>query len=210
MKKNDIFEELRKQEQLVQSTPTFFLHYNLDTKQIINLRNYLEVTDSYPFIEVTEKDLGFSIKDIDISKYKISVGEDKKVKLEEIQHKAVLTNIDDYIYQIPKVSANVRLTAADISYDVLIEQNNKDKKFRIKLAKEFRERFASVETTKQRVYVYVTAVDDPNILYKTLNFSFADLVFNEFHTIDFDDFKGNQSNIYSMRFFQQYLHVDIR
>ena len=101
------------------------------------------------------------------------------------------------------------------SYDLLIEQNNKDKKFRIKLAKEFRERFLSSETTRQRVSVYVTAVDDPNILYKTLKLSIGQLLTDEYYKIDFDGksdyntFKGDDSNIFSMRYFKKYLHVDI-
>lgn len=208
-KSKDIFEKLKIQEQLV-STPIYYLHYDPLTKNIVNLRNYLEKIDSNPYIEITEKDLDVSLSQFDISKYKVVLDKNSGKKLERISSKVTFATIDDFIYEIPKINSDHRITAKDRSFDLLIEQNNIDNVFRIKLARELREKYSDNNNNLQYITVYVTESSDPNILYKTLKFTFGDLIQNEFYTIEYEDFKGNDVNIYAFKYFENYLHVDIR
>lgn len=205
---NSIFDILRKQEEEMKKKPVFFVHYDPVTTRIINIRNYVESTDKMPYIEMTLDNFDFSAKDFDSVKYTVNV---KEKTLEKITTDLIdLKKIDDFIYEIPKIESNVRITYADRPFDLLIEQNNPLKEFRVKLSKLLRDKFILQNKNYQRISVYVTATNDPNILHKTLQFTFGDLIQNEYYTIKYEDFDGSPVNIYAFKYFEDYLHVDIR
>lgn len=210
MTDEEIFELLKQQEEALLKKPTFYVHYDPITKNISSLRNYLDETDPFPHVELKEEDFDGSLSKLDITKYRI-VLENGKNKLEKIViHEAAITKINDFIYQIPKVVSDVRITADTQYFDLLIEQNNPLKEFRIKLSKMLREKFSLQSKDSQVIYLYVTAVNDPNILYKTLKCTIGQLIANEYYTLNFDDFQGDDVNIFGLKYFEEYLHVDIR
>lgn len=207
-KEDPIFEYLRQQEELISRKPTFYIHYDPITSLGVNLRNYMDTTDPLPYIELTENDFDFSDASFTISNYKVIVSEKKLEKVEE--QVIPITKIADFIYEIPKVVSEKRLTYKDRPFDLLIEQNNPLEEFRIKLSKPLREKFALQGKNSQEIHIYVTALNDPNILYKTLKFTFGDLIQHEYYTLPFEDFNGDNSNVYALKYFQEYIHVDIR
>lgn len=208
MNELEIFELLRKQEEEIRKQPVYYVYYDKSTYRIISLKNYLDEIDVNPYIKFAHTDFDFTSPGFNIVNYIIDPNEKKLKKIEDelIQIKT----IDDYIYEIPKVISDRRLTYADRSFDLLIEQNNSLKEFRIKLSKNLKEKFSLQNMFSQDMAVYVTEISDPNILYKTLKFSFGDVIFNEYYTIPFEDFKGNATNVYALRYFENYLHVDVR
>lgn len=211
---DEIFRKLKEQDEqleLMRTTkPVFYAHYDRSTKRLLSFRNYLEETDINPHIVVTEDDLDVPLAEFSVDT-QIIVFKDKKPKIERVLPANVgITKIDDFIYEIPKIVSEKRLTYRDHRFDLMIEQNNEKEEFRIKLAKTIRQKYSLQSFNHQLMYVYVTAVNDPNILYKTLKFTFGELIQHEYHTIKFDDFKGDEVNIYAFKYFDDYLHVDVR
>jgi len=208
MTNEELIKFLNQQELASKKKPIFFLHYNPETLRIVNFRNYLETKDELPYIELTEEELGIPLKNFDVINY--FVIPDKK-KIEKIIDEGIsISKIDDLIYEIPKIISNKRLTYKDKQFDLMIEQNNSLREFKIKLAKPLKEKFRFQGRSTQEMSVYVTAMNDPNILYKTLKFTFSNIIENEYFTITFGDFGGQEVNIYASKYFDNYLHVDIR
>lgn len=207
-KDNSVFDILKKQEEEIKNKPVFYVHYDLETLKIINIRNYLDSNDKLPFIEMTLDNFDFAAKDFDSVNYRVNLTEKTLDKI--VDNLLDLKKIDDFIYEVPKMESEVRITYADRPFDLLIEQNNPLKEFRIKLSKLLRDKFILQDRNFQKIFVYVTATNDPNILYKTLQFTFGDLIKNEYYTIKYDDFNGSPANIYAFKYFEDYLHVDIR
>lgn len=208
MTEEDIFELLRKQEEEMRKPPVFYVHYNRTTNRLKSIRNYLDESDEYPYIQFNQNDFDFDSPNFNLSNFMIDP-KDKKIK--KIENETLsITRIDSVIYEIPKIISDKRLTYADHPFDLLVEQNNPLQEFRIKLSKILRDKFVSQNLLSDEMSIYVTATNDPNILYKTLKFFFSDLVVNEYYTIPFEDFKGSNSNIYVLKFFENYLHVDLR
>jgi len=207
-KEDPIFEILRQQEEALKKKPIFYIHYDPVSFLGVNLRNYLDTTDTLPYIELTENDFDLSDPSFTISNYRIMANEKK---LEKIEEKVIpISKIADFIYEIPKIISKDRITYKDRPFDLLIEQNNPLKEFRIKLSKPLKEKFALQGKNNQSMHVYVTALNDPNILYKTLEFTFGELIQHEYYTLSFDDFNGDMANVYALKYFQDYIHVDIR
>lgn len=205
-KKDPIFEILKKQEMLINQLPVYYVHYDISTRRILSFRNYLEKNDENPFLKITEKDIEIPIEEFEISNYLVMTKE-KKTFLEKIKKEEAVNFglIDDIIFQIPKIEKVLE----NEPYDLLIEQNNDKGAFFIKLSNDISEKYKFLKVDKE-MYMYVTAPDDPNILYKTLKFNISDLVNTDYHKIKFEDFLGQKSNIYSLKYFQDYLHVDTR
>lgn len=203
-----VFELLRQQEEAIKKKPVFYIHYDPVTMLGVNLRNYLDAKDPLPYVEFKENDFDFSDPSFSICNYRIIIDEKKLVKIEE---KIIpISKIADFIYEIPKVISKERITYADRPFDLLIEQNNPLGEFRIKLSKPLKEKFALQGKNNQSMHVYVTALNDPNILYKTLKFTFGELIQHEYYTLPFEDFNGDMANVYALKYFQEYVHVDIR
>ena len=139
----------------------------------------------------------------------------KSIYLDEIIAQFMLENqkirslsklIYDEIYQIEKYYVRNDV----LGYDILIEQNNKSKEFKIKLSDELRIRLEYADNLSKKMILYVTAENDPNILYKTIDISILYLIDNIFKIIDFDDYDGTPCNIFTRKIFENYKHLDKR
>ena len=206
----DIFELLKQKEQENKAEKKFYIYYEPSTGEVVHLRNYLE-QDSHPFITITESDLEESIENFKPKDYLVLENK-KKMKLIKADTITIdQFNIDDLIYQIPKITVENRNQIKKHYYDIAIEQNNKDRVFRLKFSSETKEKFLPQQNLRQlSLSIYVTAESDPHILYQILEFKIRDLLDNQYYTINFDDFNGEKCNLFSRKYFQTYLHADIR
>ena len=135
MTEDEIFEYLKKQEEEMNKKPVFYVHYNISTGVIINFRNYLETTDPLPYISLTEEELNEPLDKFNISNYKV-VKENGKTKLEVfVPEDLSLSKIDDFIYEIPKIKCTNSENITE-PYDLLIEQDNISKEFRVRISDE--------------------------------------------------------------------------
>ena len=206
----DIFELLKQKEQESKKEKKFYVYYEPSTGEIIHLRNYLE-KDSHPFITISESDIEESLKNFTVKDYLV-LEKKKKMTLVKIDKITIdQFNIDDIIYQIPKVVVKNRNQIKKHYYDIAIEQNNKDKVFRLKLSADAKNNFLPQQNLRQLILnIYVTAENDPHILYQTLEFKLEDLLDHQFFTIKFDKFNGANCNLFAKKYFQTYLHADVK
>lgn len=191
---------------LAQSSETrFYLHYEPSSGKIMHLRNYLEV-DQFPYLEFTEIEENLNIND-----YQIIEKEGKRQLVKKDKFIDKISKIDDNIYQIPKRLADPSIKVSQITYqfDILIEQDNIKKEFRIRLSGMIKDQYYQTAESRQVFVCYVTSENDPNVLYKTLDLPLAKLLQYHYYTIPYDDYDGTPCNIFSMRYFQNYLHLVI-
>jgi hypothetical protein len=191
------------------STPEmlmYYFHYDPSNGKIINLRNYLEV-DEYPYLKFPQTDFN---SEISIDDYQIidNDGTKQLVKQKSIE---TISKIDDKVYQINKklVDPNIKISQTNYYFDVLIEQDNIKKEFRIRLSGALKDQYHQDLNSKNHNVFYVTAENDPNILYKTLDVPLAKLLQYYYYTIPYDNFTEFSCNIFSMRYFNNYLHLVI-
>lgn len=205
----DIFEILKERELESKQEKKYYVYYNSSTGEIIHFRNYLE-QDSNPFIVVSSSEIddvqNFKLKDF------LVIEKNKKMRMVNIDSARIDPfNIYDLIYQVPKIVIDSRTKIKDYRYDIAIEQNNEDRVFRLKISSEVKENFLLQPNLRQLILnIYVTAENDPHILYQTLEFRLQDLLDHQYHTIEYDDFNGETCNLFSKKYFQTYLHADIR
>ena len=104
-------------------------------------------------------------------------------------------NTQNFVYEIPKDQD---------SFEVKIKQNNVDKCWELELDKEFEQYIKSQNISidpSNQIYS-VTKLYDPNVLYKTLNFTNT-------HKIPFDskfEFDKINVSLYTIRKFSTYYH----
>lgn len=185
----------------------YYFYYDPSTGNIVHFRNYLEV-DDYPYIEVKQTEVD---SDISISEYQVVDIEGKKKLIKRDKSIDHLTKIDDTIHQISKKIAdlNIKVSQANYQFDLLIEQDNIKKEFRIHLSGAMKDQYHLNSKSNQHIFCYVTAENDPNILYKTLDIPLRNLLQSHYYTISYGDYDGTLCNIFSMRYFQNYLHLVI-
>lgn len=206
MDDNDALELLK--QLLSPSEPImFYFHYDPSTGNIINLRNYLEV-DEYPYLKFPCTDFDGEIY---INDYQVINQDGNKCLVKKNKSIETITKIDDIVHQISKKTAdpNIKISQVNYNFDVLIEQDNNKKEFRIRLSGALKDQYHKDLNSKKSLIFYVTAENDPNILYKTLDIPLNKLLQYHYYTIPYDDFIDISCNIFSTRYFQNYLHLVI-
>lgn len=138
----------------------------------------------------------------------------------------------DYVYEtIPNIKLNLTqlkslkrgqkillgkkiVQLSDIDSDIVVIENQIDNYWSIRLSNSMREFLQSSAYSKNdNLYFSITSKYDPNILYKTLNFSLNDLLNNNYKIYEFaHDFEFNnyELSIYTTKFFDSYAHEVIK
>lgn len=181
----------------------FYVYYNPTDGSINHVRNYFE-NDSSPYIEISEDDIDFS--NFNIEDYCV-LNDNNQMKLVKIEQSLVLdrlVNIKYFAYEIPKILTHTKYEITD--KDIIIEQNSWDKEFKISLSKEWIDMFGDSKNLRNDITLYVTAEQDPNILYKILNCSVETLIDHPV-IIEYDEFVDCPCSIYGTKYFEKYIHV---
>jgi hypothetical protein len=206
----DDLDALELLKQLLNPTPNieFYFHYDTLTGRVMSIRNYFESDDTYPYIKVSQSDYD---PDISMNDYRIIDKDGKKTLVKNLNLIDNIPKIDDTIYQIRKqlASPEVKISQRNYQFDLLIEQDNDKKEFRIRVSGEIKDQYHQVLTTNRKLVCYVTAENDPNILYRTLDIPMGHLLNYNYYTIPYGEYDGTPCNIFAFRFFQNYLHLVI-
>ena len=183
---------------------TYYFHYDPSNGNIKSISPSLE-TNEYPYIEVSQNEVDATIEYI--TEYQIIEKDSKPTLVKKEIHN--ISNVDDNIHQITKRLADPdkKISQVNYQFDMLIEQDNSKKEFRIRVSGSIKDQYRESLYSKQRFLCYVTAENDPNILYKTLDIPLAKLLQYHYYTISYDDYDGTPCNIFSMRYFYNYLHL---
>ena len=185
---------------------TYYFHYDPSNGIIKNINLNLE-TNEFPYIEISQNEV--DVTNEYITEYQI-IERDSKPTLvkKEIRN---ISKVDDNIHQIPKRLADPDKKISQLNYyfDLLIEQDNFKKEFRIRVSGSIKDQYRESLYSKQHFLFYVTAENDPNILYKTLDIPLAKLLQYHYYTISYEDYDGTPCNTFCMRYFYNYLHLVI-
>jgi len=204
----DLSEKLRLLISEVNAEPKYFFYYDSITLDIIYIKSHFEEDDKYHYIELLQSEV-VDIAVPSVNDFSI-VEVDGKKQVVQKQKTIKIDTIEDIIYQIPKTDADptIKISQANYIFDLLIEQDNSKKEFRIRLSSAIKDQYDR-KSLNQDMSFYVTAENDPNILYKTLKVHINELLKNHYYTIPYNDFEDTYCNIFSRRYFQQYLHMVI-
>ena len=206
----DVFEKLRELEEYVSVEKIFYVYYDQSTGKVIHFRNHV-VDDTYPFLEVRESDIG-DISDIDVRNFVVIEIANRKelVKRKSLEMIDAMSGIDDLVHRISKVNLSEKLEIPDQShdYDLLIEQDLKEKVFRFRLSYQLKQQFNEPVFQEKTINLYLTNENDPNILHKSYAINLYNLSRYWYYTIPFDeDMRPN--DFYTIRYFSKYLHMVI-
>jgi hypothetical protein len=186
---------------------TFYFYYDPSNGVIKHLKPFYE-DEGLPYITVPEDQVD---ADICLDDYRILEKDGKFQLIKEDRSIEKISKIDDNIHQIPKYLSDPdkKVSQANYQFDLLIEQDNIKKEFRIRISGIIKDQYKQSLGSKQKFLFYVTEENDPNILYKTLDISLSKLLQYHYYTIPYEDYDGTSCNIYSMRYFCNYLHLVI-
>jgi hypothetical protein len=205
----DIFERLELLQSQINSPKKIYIYYEVSTGAITTVSPNTDVDDINPYLEVFESDLTDPITNLEEFIVIENDGKMEIAKANDVQSK--LSTIDDIIYQLHKISYDptIKISQANYKFDLLIEQDNIKKEFRLRVSDPIKSQYQKSINLDQSMLFFVTADNDPNILYQTIDISMFNLLKHHYFTIPYNGYDGILCNIFSRRYFQNYLHIVI-
>jgi hypothetical protein len=181
----------------------YYVYYDPHTGSVLHIRNYEEI-DLYPHIVVLSSEL--PEKNRNLSDYSV-VEKNGEFKLTNKKVDLIKFNINEDIHMVKKI-----ITDEDSSvFDILIKQDNQEKKFYIIMSESLANRMENLWKNKRDIIMYVTSENDPNILYSTISFDAVLLIENKSITVEFDDYDGLlPCTFFTKKIFENYKHWDMR
>lgn len=189
------------------ATVTFYFHYDPSTGNIKSLRPYFE-DDDLPYVTLSQDEVS---NDICLDDYKVIEKDGIPQLIKKDRSQDTISKVDDNIYQIPKSLAapDKKISQINYQFDMLIEQDNTNKEFRVRVSGIIKDQYKDSVYSKQDFTLYVTEENDPNILFTTLDIPLSKLLQYHYYTIPYDEYDGTPCNIFSTKYFVTYLHLVI-
>ena len=181
----------------------YYVYYDPHTGSVLHIRNYEEI-DLYPHIVVLSSEL--PEKNRNLSDFLV-LEKNGEFKLTNKKIDLIKFDIDQDIHMIEKIK-----DANSPTFDILIKQDNQEKKFYFIMSDVLVSRLENLWKREKDIIMYVTAENDPNILYSTIRFDAFRLIKYSATVIDFDDgYDGaTPCTIFTRKLFQNYKHWDMR
>jgi hypothetical protein len=201
---NDVFSKLAELEN-IQNKKEYYVYYNPVNGDVIHIKNYFDPSESfYPFIKVPIEEFK---ENFSTTEYVI-INKPKLIKREFAHSDKIF---DDYIYRIMKkiTSNSVFFLNDSYEYDCLIEQDLHKREFRFRLSEKLRSLYNEISFNTKSIQFYLTDYNDPNIIYDIFNIDISDMVKYYWYTIPFRDSHQTINDIFTVRYFQNYLHIHI-
>lgn len=178
-----------------------YVVFNPDTSEVLSIPNYKPESGSY--IEVDPQEVRGLLLGVEpMSYYYVHYSKlTKKYELRlRLNNNIDSYNVNDLIYEVPKR----KKTNADIT----ITQDTKDTCWKIQIGGDLKANILAQQVSLNNTISFsVTRVNDPNILYKTLQLNFAKLENNKYVIFPFTEefeFQGEPVSIYTMKKFDRY------
>ena len=181
--------------------------FNPDTGELLSLPNFKPEDGSY--IEVDPKEVeGMLSGDEQLSHYRVEYS--KRKKKYELKSQLINDldsyNVNDLIYEVP--------TRKTKNADLTITQNTRDTCWKISVGGNLKTNLLSQKLSfNNKLSFSVTRKNDPNILYKTLQFDFNQFEDGKYLIIPFDqefEFLGEPVSIYTMKKLDKYYYEVIK
>jgi hypothetical protein len=204
---DDIFKRLKELEE-GNSNNRLYVYYEPSNGKVIHIRNYEEI-DIFPYISVLETEFGEENRDLNNYRVIEKQGEFKLVKKDNI---IIKYDVDNDIHLIKKISKEE--FEKDTDFDILIRQERKLKKLKkihIELSKELVFKLSQSWVENERMVVmFITAENDPNILYSTVKFKLQDLIDAGVLAIQLTGYDPSlPCDIVTKKIFNNYKHLEL-
>jgi hypothetical protein len=180
-----------------------YVYYDPDNGKVLHIRNYPE-QDEYPFIELESEDLDLDNDARKLTDYRIVYRKNipKLIKQEDY---IIKSDVKTDIYKIDKIFE----LDENLYTDLLIIQDNQNLRFSFHLSKDVLDRVSELINQKRELVFYITAENDPNILYQTIKFPIKKIKDNKKILIAFNGYDNSQPcSIYTKKLFEINLHLD--
>lgn len=209
----DIDEEtLKQQEQKTIVNNDQYVFYDSitgDLKGISNSSSELNL----PYIILNIEELNQIINGTNpLHEYKVifSPNEKEFVLIHVDEEEEGLRSISDVIYQYPfRVITGIPLEF-DKNNDITVIQDYSDTCWKFYINEELARNLGNKKLYFDNIHeLYVTALNDPNILYKTLKIPLKILITEYYYILPFDDidYKETKISIYSRKLFNKYQYI---
>lgn len=192
----DPFERLKILESLTHNKRYFY--YDSTNGTVVSIHN--SPTDvPYPCVEMSLEELPENFNSLNLTDFLVIFENNTHTVTTK---KVTVSKIDG---SVPVMYLKAAKQIVSV-YDLLIEQDNVKKEFRLSLSDSAKDYYAREGTTVNFTF-FVTLEDDPSILFTAFTVPFKDLLEQQFVSILFGTYNGARSKLYTIKFFQKYLHV---
>lgn len=196
MNEMDLFERLRILESLTHNKRYFY--YDSASGTVVSIHNSPR-DESYPCVEMSLEELPENFSSFNLTDFLVVFENNKHTVTTK---KITVPKIDG---SIPVVYLASTEQIVDV-YDLLIGQDNAKKEFRLSLSDAAKDYYAREGTTVNFTF-FVTLEDDPSILFTSFTVPFRHLLEQQYVSVPFGTYNGARSKLYTIKFFQKYLHV---
>lgn len=189
-----------------------YIFYDPETgnvKAISNTSNELDL----PYINLELDEVNSIINgQKSMFEYKVIFNPNEKefVLIHIEEEEEVLSSINDIIYQYPfKIDTSVPLIF-DSNNDITVIQDYTDTCWKFYINSNIAQSLSKRKLYFDNIHeLYVTAKNDPNILYKTMRIPLKELITNYHYILPFDDIDYNEIriSIYSRKLFSKYQYI---
>lgn len=206
----DPFKELELLKQLLAQEIKYYFYYEPSSGDISSILSYVDPDDENPYIVISKDDPLINVSNLNKINFQVITVDNKRVLIRRKINFDSLKKIDDIIYKMPRqvITIDTNISETEYNFDILIEQDTIKKEFRIRMSGYNRDQYDHKVESKNILMFYVTADNDPTILYKKLEIPVKDLIREKYVSIEYDN-DIDSCNIFSNRYFQDYIHLVI-
>lgn len=178
------------------------VYFDSDTGRIVAITNELRSDDEYAVITVDFKLVENLLIGSEIfDQYRVLLNEtSKEYQLEKV-NSVDLRSLTDSVFKIP-------LVKKPANTDLIVVQDRQNEKWIIKLNEAVYQSLLATQISNldKPTNLYITDLNDPNVLHDTLTFSISQ--FNNSRQIEFDLFDITLPvSIYCRKYFTSYAHI---
>jgi len=207
----DPFEELVLLKQLLVQEIKYYFYYDLPSGDITSILSYVDPNEENPYIEISKDNPLLNINDLNKINFQVIESDNKRTLTRRKINFDLIKKIDDIIYMMPRehIPVGTKISESEYKFDILIEQDTINREFRVRMSGYNRDQYDHKIESKNILVFFVTADNDPTILYKKLEIPVKHLINNKYFSIAYDS-DIDQCNIFSNRYFQDYIHLVIK
>jgi hypothetical protein len=175
-----------------------YFYYDPASGTVLKIHNHV-ADEPYPFVEMSIEELPDNFSSLNLDDFSVTKSGGK---IDIVTKKIEATKIDGSIPTLYVSSKNV----LDRKADLLIEQDNLIKQFVLSLSEDAKDYYRRNGSSLSFIF-FVTLENDPSILYTSFMAPFSELLDKESVIVPFGTYDGSRANLYTVRFFNTYLHV---
>jgi hypothetical protein len=202
----DVFEQLRLLEEQIKKPIKYFFYYDPNTLNILSIKNFIDNTDTNPYIEISENDMPDKDTAL-IDNFKIVKNENLLKIIKNDRVREFDTFVNTVINKIKTVEKKIKLET-EYKFDLIIEQDIKRKQITFKVSGYIKDEYQQKNINDMTLKFFITAENQTDILYDTYEIELKDLI-KKSQVIKYENDEIDYCSIVCCKYFIDYLHLVI-